>query len=234
MSMVNPYEVFKKAHSMPTSLQEEMQEDANESLDRSQANDGRAPLMDAYIDNRLRSDKPITFLSFIDDLRRLWEAAGKQGRFVRQQPAKEEAVYPTITYRTIRREINSSFKDLKPRYRGVIQHPHIEGEYIELYGQIFDVWVEFCVYSQGAEEADELAMELEEFLQTYAGFFKANGVQEILFHAQGEDEVLTEGRVVVAKRKLLYTMRFEKIIVRFLNEIQQIAVQANIHHQGGN
>lgn len=228
MSMVNPYEVMKKAQVMPASLQEEMNADPNTSLDRSQANDNRAPLLDAYIDNRLRSDKPITFLGFVDDLRRLWEAADKPGKIIRNTPLKEDAEFPTITYRIIRRVVNEGFKDLKPRYRGTIRHPYMDGEYVELYGQIFDVWVEFCVYSPSAEEADEMVIELEEFLQTYAGFFKQKGIQEILFHAQGEDEVTEEGRVGLAKRKLLYTMRFEKIIVRFLNEIQQIAVQANV------
>jgi hypothetical protein len=232
MSNFNPYDIVKKANAIPQSLQEEMEDDSNTSLDSSQATDGREPLLDAYIDNRLRSNKPITFLSFIDDLRRLWEAAGKPGKFVRNMPLKDDAVFPAITYRIIRREINSSFKDLKPRFRGTIRHPYMDGEYIELYGQIFDVWVEFCIYSKSAEEADELTIELEEFLQTYAGFFKQSGVQEILFHAQGEDEVLEEARLGIAKRKLLYTMRFEKIIVRFLNEIQQIAVQANLRKEG--
>lgn len=231
--MVNPYEVIKKAQSMSASLQQEVNDD-NTSLDQSQAKDGRAPLMDAYIDNRLRANKPITFLSFIDDLRRLWESAGKPGKFIRQTPLRDDAEFPSITYRSIRRIVNESFKDLKPRHRGTIKHPYMDGEYIELYGQVFDVWVEFCIYSQSAEEADEMVFELEEFLQTYAGFFKANGVQEILFHSQGEDEVLEEPRIGVAKRKLLYTIRFEKIIVRFLNEIQQIATQAQLLRNGEN
>lgn len=235
MSMVNPYDVIMKSQSMPQSLQEEIAvQDNNTSLDQSQAKDGRAPLIDAYIDNRLRSDKPITFLGFIDDLRKLWEAAGKSAKIVRNSPLKEAAEFPTITYRVVRRELNNQFKDLKPRLRGTIKHPYMGGEYIELYGQIFDVWVEFCVYSLSAEEADEIVIELEEFLQTYAGFFKRNGVQEILFSSQGEDEVLQEGRVGAAKRTLLYTMRFEKLIVRFLNEIQQIAIQASLHHEGEN
>jgi hypothetical protein len=235
MSMVNPYELIKKAQSMPESLKEEYIGDGwNTSLDRSQARDGRAPLVDAYIDNRLRSDKPITFLGFVDDLRKLWEAAGKTAKIVRNSPLKEDADFPTITYRVTRRTINESFGDLKPRHRNTIPHPNMPGEYIELYGQIFDVWVEFNIYSLSQEEADELVIELEEFLQTYAGFFKRNGVQEILFHSQGADEVTTVGRVGAAKRTLFYTMRFEKIIVRFLNEIQQIAVQANLQHEEEN
>lgn len=225
----NPLEAMRQAQAMPKSLQDEM--DENTSLEKRQAN-GREPVSDAYIDKRLRSDKPITFLDFIDDLRKLWEAAGKSGKIIRHSPMKEVSESPTITYRIIRRVLNEHFKDIKPRYRGVIRHPYIEGEYVELYGQVFDLWVEFGIHSKSAEEADELVMELEEFLQTYAGFFKANGVQEILFHAQGEDDVLEEHRVITAKRKILYTIRFEKIIVRFLNEIQQIAVQANLRSEG--
>lgn len=234
-STMNPLDAIVKATQMPKALAQELQEekDLNTSLETSdsQAED-RPVLLDGYIDNRLRSDKPITFLSFIDDLRRLWEAAGKDGLFIRNKPKDEEMQLPTITYRTIRRILNEQFKDKKPRYRTTIRNPYMNGEYVELYGQIFDVWVEFCVYSNTAEQADQLVMELEDFLQTYAGHFKQSGVQEILFHSQGEDEVLTESRIAVAKRKILYTIRFEKIIVRFLNEIQQIAVQANLRKEG--
>lgn len=214
---------------MPNDIKNDFQ-DMNTSLDKREPKDRRGPLTDAYIDNRLRSNKPITFLGFIDDLRKLWEAAGKPGKIIRHSPLKEKAEFPVITYRVTRRLLNQDFKDLKPRYRTTIRHPHIQDEYVELYGQIFDVWVEFCIYSKSAEEADELVIELEDFLQTYAGFFKKNGVQEILFYAQGEDEVVNKGRVDVAKRTLQYTFRFEKIITRFLNEIEQIAVQAKLLH----
>lgn len=217
---------------VPTSLKKEMDDDNNSSLERGQAKENRAPLLDAYIDNRLRSNKPITFLGFIDDLRQLWESAGKTGNIIRKQPMKEKAQYPAITYRIKRRVLNGEFKDLKPRHRSTIKHPYMDGEYVELYGQNFDLTVEFEIYSLSAEEADEMVMELEEFLQTYAGFFKRKGVQEILFESQGEDEVIEEQRINVAKRQLNYTIRFEKIIVRFLNEIQQIAVQANLQHEG--
>jgi hypothetical protein len=233
MAVTNPYQMIKDLNKMPTVLQQELIGDnENTSLEKVQPYDNRDPLMDAYIDNRLRSDKPITFLGFIDDLRKLWTAAGHKAPIIRQHPSDQDAKFPSITYRMVRRVVNGEFKDLKPRHRSTIKHPYIDGEYVELYGQIFDVWVEFCIFSLSAEEADELVIEFEEFLQTYAGYFKRNGVQEIAFHSQGEDEVTKEARVDASKRKLNYTMRFEKIIVRFLNEIQQIAVQANLHHEG--
>jgi hypothetical protein len=187
-------------------------------------------VQNAYLDDRLRSDRPITFLQFVDELRRLWEAAGKKGNIVRSKPKDDEAQYPLITYRLLKRLINQDFKDYKPRYRDVIEHPYAPGQFVELYGQIFDVWVEFKIYSLTQEEADELVIEFEDFLQLYAGFFKRSGVQDIRFYAQEEDEVNTDSRVPVAVRTLQYQFRFEKVTPRFLNQIHDLAVQASLLH----
>jgi hypothetical protein len=182
-----------------------------------------------YYDRRLRSDKPITFLGFIDDLIRLWEAAGKPARIIRSQPIGEEAEYPLITYRTLHREVNKQFKDHKPRYRDTLMHPDIQDEFVELRGQIFDVQVAFDIHALGAEDADDLVEQFDDFIQMYKGFFKLNGVQEIMFHSQGEDQVLTDSRYPIAKRPLQYTIRFEKVTPIFLNQIEQIAVRAHIY-----
>lgn len=186
--------------------------------------------MDPYYETRLRSDKPISFLGFIDILRKLWEAAGKPGTIKREAPIKDEAEYPMVTFKTKSRQVNPEFKDYKPRLRTTIRHPHEPNEFIELYGQVFDVLVEFGVFSKSAEEADEMIMELEDFMHLYAGFFKQQGVQEIRFYEQGEDEILSENRYSIAKRTVQYIIRFEKITPRFLNQIQNLAIQANIVH----
>ncbi len=227
----DPYMVIKKSTEIPNALKEEIEEYSNSSLEEKMKHPSKPLVIDPYLDNRLRSKKPITFLGFIDDLKQLWEAAGKTGKIIRYTPIKDDIEFPVITYRIIRRIINPEFSDIKPRRRGTIRHPYMDNQYVDIYGQVFDLWVEFGIYSLSGEEADQLVMELEEFLQTYAGFFKSNGVQEILFHSQGEDEVVKEQRLNIAKRKLSYTMRFEKIVVRFLNEIEQIAVQAKIRHE---
>ncbi|ARC67426.1 hypothetical protein B14_200215 (plasmid) [Bacillus licheniformis] len=235
MSYLNPYDLLKKTQEMPDSLRQELKEDdQNTSIDKKTIEDGRGPLLDAYVDNRLRADKPITFLGFIDDLRQLWVAAGKKGEIIRKRPLKRDSVSPVITYRLKKRTINDQFKDIKPRYRGTVKHPYIPGEWVKMFGQMFDLLVEFSIYSRSAEEADELVIEFEEFLQLYAGYFKKNGVQEILFKEQGEDDVVEEQRVDTPTRSLLYVIRFEKIIIRLLNDIQQISVQANIHSEEQN
>ncbi|WP_067924185.1 hypothetical protein [Alicyclobacillus shizuokensis] len=183
-----------------------------------------------YLDTRLRSDKPITVLGFIDELKRMWEAAGKKGKIVRKTPFSDDAEFPVITFHMLRRLISQQYKDVKPRYRDTIEHPYIPGELIELRGQMFEVWLQFTVYSQSQEEADELVEELDDFLNTYAGYFKRMGVHEIRFFAQETDDVDTSYRFPLAVRPVQYTFYFEKITPVFLNRIAQIAVQAKVHH----
>lgn len=181
-----------------------------------------------YDDDRLRSDKPSTFLGFVDVLRELWKNAGMPGDIIRKNPFDNDVTLPLITFRTLRREVNTNFGDYKPRLRDTIPHPYIEGEWIELYGQIFDVHVEFCIYSRSQEEADAVLVEFEEFLEMYKGFFKQNGVQDLRFSVQAEDEVVQNSRLTLAKRTVTYIVRLERVVPRFLNQIENLAIQASI------
>jgi hypothetical protein len=185
---------------------------------------------DPYLDDRLRAERSSTFLQFIDELRRLWKEAGKTGDIIRQFPFQEEAQYPVITYRLLRRQISPHFKEYKPRFRDVFPHPYLPDQFVELYGQIFDVLVEFQIFSLSQEEADELVVEFEDFLYLYAGFFKKEGVQDIQFYSQEEDQLIYKERYAIAVRTLQYNFRFEKLTPRFLNQIHDLAVQANVRH----
>jgi len=191
-------------------------------------------IQDPYVDNRLRSNKPTNYLGFIDELIRLWKLAGKRGRFIRDTPLKDviqdddNNILPVITYRKLRRQYTPEFKERKPRHRATIRHPERPDEWIDLFGQMFDIWVEFDVYAASAEEADEIAEELDDFLFIYKGFFKAHGVHEIMFYAQLQDKVITDYKYPIACRPIQYTMRFEKITPLFLNQIRQMLVQAEV------
>ncbi|HDX9673985.1 TPA: hypothetical protein ROY08_001242 [Bacillus cereus] len=226
MSNPDVYSVIKQTQDMPAHIKSEIEayEDSLKKLEELSLHE------DPYIDNRLRSDKPITFLSFVDDLQRLWKEAGLPGEFIRYSPIKEDAAFPRITYRVVERKINQDIKDIKPRFRGTIRHPYRDGEYVDIFGQVFDLAVEFVIYSESAEEADEMVLDLEEFIQNYTGHFKKNGVQEILFNSQGSDEVIQSQRINIAKRPMYYKMRFEKITVKFINEIRQVQVASKINN----
>jgi hypothetical protein len=184
--------------------------------------------VDPYTDDRLKSDKPTTLLGFIDTLKALWESAEKPGSIVRNHVKSDQEDYPIITYKIKRRIPHPAFKERKPRLRQTIKHPYRPNESVEIYGQIYQVFVEFKVHSSSDEEADKIAVELEEFLLTYKGFFKREGVKELYFLEQGEDETDSNTHIPVATRTMIYDMQFEKVTPRFLNQIEQLAIQANI------
>lgn len=167
---------------------------------------------------------------FIDDLRELWKKAGRSGDIIRDTPFNEEMEFPRITYRVLRRLRNSDFKDIKPRYRTTIEHPYEPGNFMELWGQVFDVYVEFSIFAVTQTEADELMDEFEDFIQLYKGKFRERGVQEIIFYAQDEDDVQQSGRLQLAVRRLQFTVRLEKLTPRILNDIQQVNVSATVQN----
>jgi hypothetical protein len=187
-----------------------------------------------YYQDRLRADEAITFLGFIDILREKWEKAGKKGKIIRHARFTDEIDFPIITFRLINKEISSDYKEIKPRYRTTIMHPDIEGEFIELRGQIFECLIEFDVFSQTAEEADVLVEELDDFILTYKGFFKRKGVHEILFHCQHEDQAISDFKFPIAFRPIQYIMWFEKITPIFLNQIQEMAVEGSLSPEATN
>lgn len=167
---------------------------------------------------------------FVDDLRELWQKAGRPGDIIRDTPFNEEAEFPRITYKVLRRLRNSDFKDIKPRYRTTIEHPYEPGNFIELWGQIFDVYVEFQIFAKTQTEADEVMEEFEEFINLYKGTLKDRGVQDITFYAQGEDKASEIGRMQLAIRTLQYTVRLEKLTPKVLNDIQQIGLGVSVRN----
>lgn len=181
--------------------------------------------------DRVLAEKSTNFIGFIDDLRKLWDAAGKPGDIKRKAPKSDEEKFPIITYRVLKRIPHPSFKEIMPRYRDMANHLERNGEYVEVYGQVQQAFVEFKIYSQSDEEADELMSDLEEFLYFYRGYFKRRGVKDILFSSQESDETDTKFHVPIATRTLIYDIHFEKVVPRYINQIRQVAVQANIHEE---
>ena len=175
------------------------------------------------IEERLRHDgNRSKVIGFVDDLKELWAKAGKKGEIVRNAPLSKELAFPRITYRVLKRVKNTDFKDIKPRHRTTIDHPYEPDAKVDLFGQIFSVYVEFAVYSTNQTEADMLLDELEDFIELYKGNFMTRGVQQVTFIEQGEDKMLETGRLQIAVRELVYEFRLEKIVPKSIGDIKQI------------
>ncbi|CDQ41815.1 hypothetical protein [Virgibacillus salexigens] len=191
---------------------------------------------DPYESDRLRSESGINFLGFIDVLKKLWEAAGKDSvikrNFVKDDAENSRSI---ITYRTKERMPLEEFKEkFGPRHRSLTRHDLRSNEFIETKGQVQRVMVGFDIYSKSDEEADRIMEEFESFILQYSSFFKKKGIQQIFFFKQEEDENYTEFNASYAKRPLIYEMHFENITYHFLNQIEQLAIQAGIYNNENN
>ncbi len=190
--------------------------------------EGYDPLKDPYLDDRLRSEKSTNYLGFIDELRKLWKLSGNTSKIVRNQPIGDDAEFPSITFTMVHRKVSEAHKDLKRRLRGTVRHPYHKEEFVEIYGQVFELKVQFTIYALSAEEADDIASEFEDFIENYKGHFMKNGVAGIRFAEQLTDTITNPNRVAIVTRPLLYTMYFEKITPVMLDRINQVLAKAEI------
>lgn len=132
--------------------------------------------------------------------------------------------HPTITYKLINREPKT---ELKPRQRQVINEKteNQEDERIgEVYGQKFKCLVQFNIFASVYTTAEEVMERFEELMFTYAGYFKKNGISEILFQKQLNDQSFDTFRQTISVRNVQYYTEVEKLTVLFREKIKDIEI----------
>lgn len=123
-----------------------------------------------------------------------------------------------ITYKLIERVPKG---ELKPREREAFTEK--DGDrFGEVYGQKFKCYVQFNIFGQTAEEAEKILDMFEEILFSYTGYFKKNGVNEIIFDKQFTDDYYKIYRQKFSIRNLRYYVEIEKLRVIFKEKIQEI------------
>lgn len=133
----------------------------------------------------------------------------------------EETHENYITFKVKSRKPRS---ELKPRHREEIidKEPGKDRKGI-IYGQLFDCYVLFTVYSYDYKIADIIMDKFEDMIFSYKGYIKDNGIAEMLFKEQLEDD--TETIVKEQKfsnRRLLYYVEIEKLTVIFRETIEKV------------
>lgn len=186
---------------------------------------------------RLRADKGAKLLDFIDDMRELWRKRfGKNPEnlvdIVRKSATRvEDRKDTTVTFKVINRVISDDFKDVKPKYRTEMPHPLRPDQHVQIFGQMFDITMEFGIHSRTHESADKIMEEFEDFLEDYTQYFTRSGIQDIRFVRQIEDTSIRNGEGETHSRTLLYLIRVERIKFKYLNEINHIELQAKLYKQ---
>lgn len=132
---------------------------------------------------------------------------------------------PQITYKVISRKPK---KELKPRVRETIESDGKNGEDRsgQVCGQKFECLIQFNIFASVYKEAEEVMEKFEELIFSYTGFFKKNGVAELLFKEQTTDDFYERLRETLSVRNLIYYVEIEKLTVIFKEKIKEIELLA--------
>lgn len=130
--------------------------------------------------------------------------------------------HPIITYKVIYRKPKG---ELKPRVRQQIYEKSDDpndDRLGEIYGQKFKCLIQFNVFASVYDLAEQVMEEFEEQIFTYTGFFKKNGVSEILFEEQATDSSYDMYRQTISVRNIRYIVEVEKLIAMFQEKLKEV------------
>lgn len=133
---------------------------------------------------------------------------------------------PIISYRVIERV---SKLEKKPRVREEFEDKNsYTGEKTlgTVYGQKFKCLIEFDIVGSVYSEAEEVMNNFEELMFKYVGFFKKNGVAELIFEKHLTDDNFDNLRESYSVRSLQYYVEVEKLFTVFKHEIEEIELLA--------
>lgn len=177
---------------------------------------------------RLKAKKGATLFDFIKMLARIIGKAmpevdfdNDEGAIIRDPQKKLEK--PVILYQVISRE---PAKELKARYSESLIEEIDETtghtRYAHNYTQHQNVLIQFNVYDSNYLVAEEIVAKLEDLVIGYTGYFKANGIQEIVFSKYYTDASYDPYRQYLSVRSLQFFLTIEKVITVFDTTIADI------------
>lgn len=131
--------------------------------------------------------------------------------------------HPIITYKIISRVPKN---ELKPRFRESFRENENSknSRYGEVYGQKFKCNIQFNIFASTYTLVEEILERFESMMICYAGFFKKNGVGELLFEKQHTDESFQNLRQTLSIRNISYYVEIEKVTVIMRESIKEVDI----------
>lgn len=152
----------------------------------------------------------------------------------------EKACLPHITYNLVNR-VHTDKKTVKWSRFASEPDPLHKGETITHYKCWFTCNVEFTIYDDTNKGARVTTQKFEEFMETYIGYFKQEGISEILFKEETAPGVNSDYRQDLPYRTLRYEIRIERTMTISsydLNQVDiklsEIDVDMQVQHPSGN
>lgn len=131
--------------------------------------------------------------------------------------------HPIIYYKVVSRVPRE--KNYKPRFREDIYDLNPNGSEARqgaIYGQFFDCEIQFDIIASDYSLADKVMNAFEDAMQKYAGFFKKNGISEVLFARQYTDNNYDIYRQTMSVMSLIYDVAIERIRLAYDTTITEI------------
>jgi hypothetical protein len=178
---------------------------------------------------RLQSEKGCSYPEFISYVEYLVKQIfGDNLVFMRDIYSDPKTIpAPCITYKLISKvpgSIGKATKELKPRERQKIPDPENPNHHIKIYGQRFDVFLQFDIWARNDQEADQLELRFEQMMIQYSGFFSQNGVVGIYFDSQLADKDAQSLRLDLSCRSMRYLVLLEQLTEVRIHDIEQIII----------
>lgn len=128
---------------------------------------------------------------------------------------------PIITYKTVSRV---PYKELKPRVRDTVNDSD-SGLIGSVYAQKFESVIQFNFFASVYDLAEEVMNSFEDMMIKYAGYFKRNGVSDIIFSEELHDSEYDLFRQVISVRNIRYKVYTERIYNNLDEVIDDVIVQ---------
>lgn len=196
-------------------------------------------ISDEMYDNEKNKPLQATKLSDIeqmtDDILNILKMAwGKNwGRFYEAYPITskpEEIIFPAITFTFDKMEPgeigNNGRKDIKPKHRGFYREEDgVTGT--EIRARIIDAYITFYCWGETTKKANKLARDFMVIMDTFTGYLKERGIQEIRFieMVPGERDWNSESAI---NKEIRYRIRYEEQYVVQRDLIQKIITNVSV------
>lgn len=182
---------------------------------------------DLYYEEQIitqRAEKGATIRDFIDMVADLtnkvlktYEATFDPDEGHMANDVNKNLGHPYINYKLI-----SRIPKLERKERLLNTIKDKDGRSCEIWSQSFICTINFNIFAGTYTIADKLMTDFEDMLSEYAGYFKQNGVQEILFKNQMTDENYDIYRQSMSIRSLQYRIDIQRIKNVFDTTIEDV------------
>lgn len=175
--------------------------------------------MNDQLSQGLRADGNIDIEGFSDKVKDLlddsWE--DEWGTFTMEEPTgndPESVNLPVISFGVVDRASSKNKKGLKSRQNEYMLDPEDENYTIIISRKWFDCIVEYMVFHKTNKESRELLKRFEVFMETYTGYFKEQGVSEMVFLNEVDSRLSKKYKEGIPSTCIRYLMVLERITIQ--------------------